>query len=54
MTAAYAADIVAWRYPPPYDVYDMSGTDVVFLTSDPAGARGRRRTVTAPPITRSG
>ena len=27
MTEAYAADIVAWRYPPPYDVYDMSGRE---------------------------
>ena len=33
MTAAYAADIVSWRYPPPYDVYDMSGADTAFLTS---------------------
>jgi ribosomal-protein-alanine N-acetyltransferase len=36
MTAAYAADMVAWRYPPPYDVYDMSGPDAAFLTSPEA------------------
>jgi [ribosomal protein S18]-alanine N-acetyltransferase len=37
MTAAYAAGIVSWRYPPPYDVYDMSGSDAAFLTSPEAG-----------------
>lgn len=35
MTAAYAADIATWRYPSPYDCYDMTGTDPSFLT-DPA------------------
>jgi len=35
VTAAYAADIVTWRYPPPYDCYDMTGADPAFLT-DPA------------------
>ncbi len=24
MTQSYAADIVTWRYPPPYDCYDMT------------------------------
>jgi [ribosomal protein S18]-alanine N-acetyltransferase len=37
MTAAYAADIASWRYPAPYDVYDMSGSDASFLTSPEAG-----------------
>jgi [ribosomal protein S18]-alanine N-acetyltransferase len=35
MTAAYAADIVTWRYPPPYDCYDMTSADPAYLT-DPA------------------
>jgi hypothetical protein len=25
MTLAYAADVVTWRYPAPYDSYDMIG-----------------------------
>jgi len=29
MTAAYAAEIVTWRYPPPHDIYDMSDDDAV-------------------------
>jgi ribosomal-protein-alanine N-acetyltransferase len=37
MTAAYAAEIVTWRYPPPYDVYDMSGDDAATLTSADGG-----------------
>ena len=28
MTAAYAADILTWRYPPPYDWYDVADSDV--------------------------
>lgn len=35
MTAAHAACIVTWRYPPPYDCYDRTSTDPAFLT-DPA------------------
>jgi ribosomal-protein-alanine N-acetyltransferase len=36
MTPAYAADIVTWRYPEPYDCYDMTAADAAVLT-DPAG-----------------
>lgn len=35
MTAARAADVVTWRYPPPYDCYDMTSADPAFL-ADPA------------------
>lgn len=35
LTADHAADIVTWRYPAPYDCYDMTGADPAFLT-DPA------------------
>ena len=31
MTAAYARDVVTWRYPAPYNCYDMTG-DPEFLT----------------------
>jgi len=37
MTAAYAAEIVTWRYPPPYDCYDMNGADPGFLASPDSG-----------------
>lgn len=35
MTAEFAADVVTWRYPPPYDYNDMTGVDPAFLV-DPA------------------
>jgi RimJ/RimL family protein N-acetyltransferase len=35
MTDAYAADIITWRYPAPYDCYDMTAADPAFL-ADPA------------------
>jgi [ribosomal protein S18]-alanine N-acetyltransferase len=31
MTPEYAADIAAWRYPPPYDCYDLSEVDPAFF-----------------------
>jgi len=37
MTASYAASIVTWRYPAPYDCYDMTGADPSFLTSQESG-----------------
>ncbi len=37
MTAAFAADIVTWRYPAPYDCYDMTGADSAFIVSDESG-----------------
>jgi [ribosomal protein S18]-alanine N-acetyltransferase len=35
MTPAYAADVVTWHYPEPYDTNDMTGADPAFL-ADPA------------------
>ena len=35
MTEAFAAEVVTWRYPPPYDYNDMTGADAAFL-ADPA------------------
>jgi [ribosomal protein S18]-alanine N-acetyltransferase len=35
MTAVYAAGIVTWRYPAPYDCYDMTSADPAVL-ADPA------------------
>ena len=37
MTPAYVADIVTWRYPPPYDCYDMTDADPPFLVSLASG-----------------
>ena len=34
MTPARAAEITGWRYPPPYDCYDMTGADPAAL-ADP-------------------
>lgn len=37
MTPAYAGDIVTWRYPPPYDCYDMTTADPAFLNNPASG-----------------
>ena len=37
MTAAFAADMVSWRYPAPYDLYDMAGADPGFFASPASG-----------------
>src|SRR5258708_38724571 len=37
MTAAYAAQIVTWRYPPPYDCYDITGASAAFIASTEGG-----------------
>jgi ribosomal-protein-alanine N-acetyltransferase len=37
LTAAHAAEIITWRYPVPYDCYDMTGADPAFLTSSASG-----------------
>ncbi|HEY1641220.1 MAG TPA: GNAT family protein [Streptosporangiaceae bacterium] len=39
MTAAYAADIVTWKYPEPYQCYDMTSADPGFLVSPQSGFR---------------
>jgi hypothetical protein len=39
MTAAYAADIVTWTYPAPYQCYDMTSADPGFLISPDSGFR---------------
>jgi len=35
MTLEYAADIATWRYPAPYDCYDVAGVEPAFFL-DPA------------------
>jgi [ribosomal protein S18]-alanine N-acetyltransferase len=37
MTPAYAGGIVTWRYPPPYDCYDMTAADPSFIASPVSG-----------------
>jgi [ribosomal protein S18]-alanine N-acetyltransferase len=37
ITPAYAAEIVAWRYPSPYDCYDMTSVDPAALLGPDAG-----------------
>ncbi|SNY61494.1 hypothetical protein SAMN05421748_122182 [Paractinoplanes atraurantiacus] len=37
MTAEYAADIVAWRYPAPYDCYNTTCVDPGFLVDSASG-----------------
>jgi [ribosomal protein S18]-alanine N-acetyltransferase len=37
MTRALAEQIVTWRYPAPYDCYDMTGADPAFLSSPDSG-----------------
>lgn len=37
ITLDYAASIVTWRYPPPYDCYDMTGIDPASLARQGSG-----------------
>jgi ribosomal-protein-alanine N-acetyltransferase len=37
MTQAHAADLVTWRYPPPYDCYDMTDANPAFIASPASG-----------------
>jgi [ribosomal protein S18]-alanine N-acetyltransferase len=37
MTEAFAADIATWRYPAPYDCYDMTDVDRGFLVDPESG-----------------
>ena len=37
MTATHAREVVTWRYPPPYDVYDMTGADPDVLAGRGSG-----------------
>lgn len=37
MTLAYATEVTQWRYPPPYDLNDMTGASPAFLASAEGG-----------------
>jgi [ribosomal protein S18]-alanine N-acetyltransferase len=37
MNTRYAVAITAWRYPPPYDLYDIAGADRDFLAHPASG-----------------
>jgi [ribosomal protein S18]-alanine N-acetyltransferase len=37
MTVVFAAEIIRWRYPAPYDLYDMPEADPGFLASPASG-----------------
>jgi ribosomal-protein-alanine N-acetyltransferase len=37
MTQAHAAEIIGWRYPVPYDCYDMTGADPAALAAADSG-----------------
>jgi [ribosomal protein S18]-alanine N-acetyltransferase len=37
MTEGFAADVVTWRYPPPYDYNDMTSADPAFLANPASG-----------------
>src|SRR5215470_17955974 len=37
MMPAYADDVVTWRYPAPYDYYDMTGANPAFIASPASG-----------------
>jgi ribosomal-protein-alanine N-acetyltransferase len=37
MTPAYAAEIAGWRYPAPYDCYDLTGADPAALADPGSG-----------------
>jgi ribosomal-protein-alanine N-acetyltransferase len=37
MSRAYADQVVTWRYPAPYDCYDMTGADPAWLISPGSG-----------------
>jgi len=37
MTLAWATEVATWRYPPPYDLNDMTGADPAFLASPESG-----------------
>jgi [ribosomal protein S18]-alanine N-acetyltransferase len=37
MTVPFAGDMVTWRYPAPYDLYDMTGADPGFFANPASG-----------------